>query len=825
MDELNRERLAEGRRILAELDAEHGRMREVAQAEAAGGILDGPGRDAYLAWDTRERVGSLPAEEQRCLMFAAAELLAQGEQHLNFAADCFRVLAEMRLDLATGDIRLLAAVAEPGGGRQAYEPFRLVIDLAERLVREGAAGATALADALAGQVAAWNVMEYLAFGGRGFRQNVAVLRDRALVLAGRLPAWPPNEGVVGRDDGWGLAVIGRLGLAEGWPAGVAALLEHCVTAKPARPSARWQQVCRQRLDAVGDASGLLRGMLELVVTAPPVIYLTDFGRRSVLAGYNEQLIRGLVWAAGVLDPVWLPDVLRAVAARCLRLCSGHVFHETAAPGEKIPYACFWSLAHSGSDSSLIALTRIGRTTANRSVLRHLGKTLEEVAARRGMSAASLLDWLTPDHGLSAEGQVTVRVDDASWTIRLDDQHGAVVSGPPGVPVPSQASELVTQIRATVSMIRARLEEMFAGSGAWHAEDFAECYVRHPVTGWLARRLVWTYTSGDGVTISGFPEPGGSAVRTVHGQRRVPAGSVVRLWHPVLADASEVAQMRELASRLGISQPVCQLWREIYRITPAEQAGLHSGRYGGHVLRFAPFYGIARRRGWSGGFLSGAWDGGQSAVPGKDFPLAGLRASCAIARLVDLSHDVAVDLCVTENVTFSALADPERTPVPLADVPPEVFSEAMRDLDLVISMTTVANDPAWLQNFTGHPILGGYWERIARGGLDELRAQRRQALTPFWPHTADDRFELTDRDLRVRGSLATYRIDLATASVQMQPAGKWLSFDKMPPGDAHQSIAGLPALDDEILRRILIRAAVLADDEQLASEKLLKQIRG
>ena len=40
------------------------------------------------------------------------------------------------------------------------------------------------------------------------------------------------------------------------------------------------------------------------------------------------------------------------------------------------------------------------------------------------------------------------------------------------------------------------------------------------------------------------------------------------------------------------------------------------------------------------------------------------------------------------------------------------------------------------------------------------------------------------------------------------------------------ILGLPAIDDdEILHRILIRAAILADDEHLASRALLKQIRG
>ena len=48
-----------------------------------------------------------------------------------------------------------------------------------------------------------------------------------------------------------------------------------------------------------------------------------------------------------------------------------------------------------------------------------------------------------------------------------------------------------------------------------------------------------------------------------------------------------------------------------------------------------------------------------------------------------------------------------------------------------------------------------------------------------------------------------------------------------PGSASSyQLSGLPAVDDdEILQRILIRAAILADDEQLASRKILRQIRG
>lgn len=351
-----------------------------------------------------------------------------------------------------------------------------------------------------------------------------------------------------------------------------------------------------------------------------------------------------------------------------------------------------------------------------------------------------------------------------------------------------------------------------------------------MAGWLANRLVWTYTPPGGEPITGFPVPGGHIVRTVTGDQPIPPGSVVRLLHPVTLGGNELDGLRQLAAELGFIQPIRQLWRETYRLNRTEQsAGLFSDRYCGHILRFKQFYGLARRRGWGGGFLSGGWDGGHSAVARRDYPAAGLQASWAVSELDHLSHEVAVDLCTTGRLMFSPMDDTVRTPVPLAQVPPQVFSEAMRDLDLLVSVSTVANDPIWLENSTTYgDDLRGYWDRVAHDGLDQLRAHRREVLAPFYAGQDARRFGLTERDLIIRGSLASYRIDLATANVRMDPAGKWLSFDtRLTPEDLYrQQILGLPAIDDdEILQRILVRAAILADDDQLASRKLLKQIRG
>jgi hypothetical protein len=849
LDELGRARLAEGRDILAVLVLEHDALLTAAIAERDEGMLpsgewrfDGPAMAAADAWQVGDRLTQLSAEQLRCLLFALAERLARGGDEYSVLADWFGDVTELPLRLAAGDVRVLAEVAEPGPDSGGYRSFEFVVDTVEELMRQQALGAAALADAVAAQVAGWNVMVYhwhsadqvlRGIPGRDYdhRSPLAELRDRALELAGWPPALPALEGPLGRDDAFGQAVIRWLGVMDDWPAGVAALLGHCATARTSRPGMRWEKACRQYLAAVADPDELVRRLLQLLLSTEPMSYLTDSGRRMILVGFNEQLIRGIVWAAGLLDPPWLPELLGAVAVRCLRLCSGHVFRGTAVQGEKIPYACFRALAISASDASLVALARIGRASSNGSVLKQLARTIEEVSAQRGMSSGALLDRLTPDHGLGADGSASIDSDAGRWAIRLDDHDGAVADGPPCAEVPAAVSDFVGEVRATVTATRARLDALFADQREWYSEDFADCYLRHPLVGWLARRLVWTFTPPDGAQLRGFPCSGGDTMQTPHGCLPVPPGCMVRLTHPVDLLAEELDELKQLCQELAISQPVRQLWRETYQLTPAEQrSGLYSDRYAGHILRFSQYYGLARRRGWVGGFLSGAWDGGDSAIARRDFPSAGLRACWAIGQLDDLSQEVAVDLCVTERVSFCPVGDADPAPVPLAEVPAQVFSEAMRDLDLVVSVSTVANDPVWLEAYRGQPSLDQYWERIARGGLHDACARRREILGPYFTGQASNqRYDLIDCGLIVKGSLATYRIDLATANVRLEAAGKWLSFDTRPttPDTAcRHDIPGLPAIDDdEILQRILIRAAILADDEQLASRRLLKQIRG
>ena len=272
---MSRDRLAEGRQLLAAIMSEHDRLRQDIRKGPLPWDIDRRAQQAYDEWDPADRFPSFSTEQLRCLLFAVTELLTSEQGYFTVAEGCLYDLSQRDLDLTAGDVRLLAAVSEPGGGTRSHQPFWLVVDLVEKLLRDGALGASALADAVADQVLGWTVMAYHDPDSVRFcRTQVAQVRDKALELAGRPPV-PDAEGVVGRDDGYGRAVIARLGLVEDWPTGVAALLAHCAKARSTRPSAGWEKKCRQRLDAVQDASVLLRGLLELVVTTDPVTFICD----------------------------------------------------------------------------------------------------------------------------------------------------------------------------------------------------------------------------------------------------------------------------------------------------------------------------------------------------------------------------------------------------------------------------------------------------------------------------------------------------------------------------------------------------------------------
>jgi hypothetical protein len=176
------------------------------------------------------------------------------------------------------------------------------------------------------------------------------------------------------------------------------------------------------------------------------------------------------------------------------------------------------------------------------------------------------------------------------------------------------------------------------------------------------------------------------------------------------------------------------------------------------------------------------------------------------------------------VRFLRIEGRTETPVRLADVPPVVFSEAMRDVDLFVGVSSIAADVNWQDGGPGRvDRFGAYWNQVAFTDLDASAETRRDALALLLPQLAiRDRLELDGRFLRVRGDLRTYRIHLGSANILMEPDDAYLCI--VPGrGASGPSKVFLPFEDDHRLSVILSKAVLLANDRAIKDPSIVRQI--
>jgi hypothetical protein len=138
-----------------------------------------------------------------------------------------------------------------------------------------------------------------------------------------------------------------------------------------------------------------------------------------------------------------------------------------------------------------------------------------------------------------------------------------------------------------------------------------------------------------------------------------------------------------------------------------------------------------------------------------------------------------------------------------DVPPLVFSEGTREVDLFLRVTSIAEEEPFGELPVSAEIRGDVLRRV----LPQTRIADRCAV--------DGRFVV------VRGGLRTYRIHLGSGGVLMEPGGGRLHVE--PARRLGHKGLFLP-FEDERLTRILGTAFVLAADHRITDETVLGQIK-
>lgn len=259
-------------------------------------------------------------------------------------------------------------------------------------------------------------------------------------------------------------------------------------------------------------------------------------------------------------------------------------------------------------------------------------------------------------------------------------------------------------------------------------------------------------------------------------------------HSMLATGRLIACQQHTVQSLLV-QPFKQAFRECYVLTPAErEAHDLSRRFEGRRVKTSVLGAILSARGWR---------------------VDGSEGDCTARKR--LAPDLAVELALPDVHHF--LTEEEATVlgeiaftrqgkrVALEEAPALGFSEAMRDLDLVITAGAADSD-----------------EHSA-----EVQQARVALVSALLPSLGLKNVRIEGHHAIIQGKRASYRLHLGTAVIHVMPAG-YLCI--VPADKASQKSVALPFVDDDQrTSEVLSKLLLLSADEKIKDPSILAQIEG
>lgn len=426
---------------------------------------------------------------------------------------------------------------------------------------------------------------------------------------------------------------------------------------------------------------------------------------------------------------------------------------------------------------------------------------ENLARTAGHPDPTRLQWAMEGRESAdlAEGPVTVVVEDVSVALLIDDQGQPEItvqrgekplkSIPPKIKKNKAVAALVdrkTDLKRSASRMRGSLEEAMIRGDSFSAGSLVEL-MGNPVLRPMLQRLVFL---GDG--IAGYPMAEGRGLREQSGKvEPIKPDETLRLAHPVdlLASRNWTAWQRDCFDAERV-QPFKQIFRELYIPTAQELTdATFSRRYAGWQVNPRQALALLGSRGWITAPEEGVF---------KTFHDTQLVAWIEFMEGFYTPADV--EGLTLEKVRFAKRGAGEA--LNLAEVPPRLFSEVMRDVDLIVSVAH-----------------RGEVDPEASAGTVELReALLRETLSLL----QIDNVRIKSPHVLIKGELAEYDVHLGSATTHRIPGGTLVI---VPVHGQHRGRIFLPFADDDPkTAEVLSKVILLARDREIQDPNLLNQIR-
>ena len=639
----------------------------------------------------------------------------------------------------------------------------------------------------------------------------------------------------------------------------AEILLNCLRTTGSAPSSKWLKGMGKYLDIIGISNffHMLSRWFPLVdKPRPPTLvqYLPSYHLLPV----NVDILKGLVWLCSKTDD---PEIARALTV--LAISAYKKIPGSGPRAGKVGNACFWALGNMPGSEGVAQLSILKIRIKTNTAQKLIANALEVAAKRMGMTAEEIEEMSVPTYGLEEVGlrrdefeeivselRVNGSEVDQVW-IRKDGKR--LTSAPKTVKdkYPEELKEIaqaVKDIRKMLPAQRDRIDKLFLLQKKWTYDVWQARYINHPLMGTIARRLIWKFSHGDKCT-SAIWFDGQLVSRDGKPVDWLDDSTVVELWHPIDAEPEVVLEWRQWLMAHEIRQPFKQAYREIYLITDAElNTRVYSNRYAAHILRQHQFNSLCAAKGWKNSLRLMVDDTYPPAT--KIMPQWGLRAEYWIEGIgdqygTDTNETGTFLYLTTDQVRFYRLDAVENRahaggggysarrwlgignaePLPLEGIPPLVFSEIMRDVDMFVGVASVGNDPTWLDG-GGEARYQEYWHNYSFGELTESSKTRKQVLESLVPRLKiAERCKLTDKFLIVRGEIRTYKIHLGSGNILMEPNDQYLCIvPSRKSGELGKDKLFVPFEGDQTLAIILSKAFLLAEDKKITDPTITRQLK-
>lgn len=429
--------------------------------------------------------------------------------------------------------------------------------------------------------------------------------------------------------------------------------------------------------------------------------------------------------------------------------------------------------------------------------------LENLAMTAGFSDVNRMTWYLESEKLAELQPFFDGVELEGVVLRLEiDEEGTAAlvvekKGKPLKTLPKALSkndtalsikETAKELKEQKRRARESLERAMTECTVFRVDEL-EKILNNPVLAPQASGLVWTLENRNGFLQK---TDNGLALQDIRGGLSpLPAEAGLRVSHPHdLITAGEWADYMHALYEKKIRQPFKQVFREYYPITEEErQERTISRRYAGHQVQPQKTVALLKGRGWTVDYEEGL-----QKVFYRDNLIVRMYA------MADWFSPADIEAPTLEEIQFF---DRETgKPVELEAVPPVLFSETMRDIDLVVSVAHV----------------GGVDPEASHSTVEMRTAIARELVSLLKLSNVS----FVGAHAKIHGTLANYSVHLGSGVVH----GEGIGMIAILP--VHSQARGrifLPFADDDPkTAEIMSKIILLSEDKKIKDPAILSQIR-